>query len=747
LVPVGRSFLVDSGRRRGPVVEEFTVLTRRNRSLVLLVCISLAGAAEPVALGQADIKRDPQLSAAAPALQDFIHFTRIGRYDAAASYARQLLDAKLPATKFVDLVEGSGEQDRFEEALGRAERIPDVESLVAQLRQLYTRGKLDRVRDPQEIKRNIALLTGIAQHKLLGRERLAAAGEYAVPQLLDALLQGADVELSVQAGNLLADMRSQSIIPLCTALPDLDPTGQEKVVDVLARIEYRTSAPFLADLRNSTKSDSVRRACDRALTRLGIGETSVQALYTSLADGYYRQKAELTSFPGEVHQILWTYKPQIGLFMTAIRTEVFHQAMAMRLCERSLTIQGAGNDPALALWLASNFSREIHTPQGYENPAYPSTRRDAMYFAVAAGAPLGQQVLGRALDDKDTPLARRAIAAIEKTAGGAALWGGGARRPLLEALQYPNRRVQYEAALALGSAQPSSGFDGSGRVVPILGSAIRDADARYAVVVTGDNEKYTTLRGVLTGMGYNVLPFGRTLTDLAEPISEAPGIDVIVADLSMEQTAALVSDARATRSLVVTPILAMTSAQGYLELGRQFSRDVTVAVRPQGLGQATIAEAVKDLLETASGGPISGDEARAYSSRCLAVLRDLAVSGNTVFSVADAALPLISALGAMQGPARLDVAEVLARIDQKRAQVAVMDAALNAAGPERIALLGKTADSAKRFGNKLEPRQVDRVIELASTGKGDEATAAAALVGSLNLSNSNLVPLILNQSK
>jgi hypothetical protein len=143
---------------------------------------------------------------------------------------------------------------------------------------------------------------------------------------------------------------------------------------------------------------------------------------------------------------------------------------------------------------------------------------------------------------------------------------------------------------------------------------------------------------------------------------------------------------------------------------------------------------------------VTQEEARDYSARSLQILRDLAVSGNTVFNVADATLSLVSALGEAAGPTRLDVAEVLARIDERRAQVALMDAALNAAADERIALLGKVADSAKRFGNQLEPRQVDRVVELATTAQGAEATAAAALMGSLDLPNENLIPLILGRN-
>ena len=145
------------------------------------------------------------------------------------------------------------------------------------------------------------------------------------------------------------------------------------------------------------------------------------------------------------------------------------------------------------------------------------------------------------------------------------------------------------------------------------------------------------------------------------------------------------------------------------------------------------------------GGPIKPEEARDYATKSLSVLRDLAVSGNTVFDVGDASLSLISALGETNGKMKLDIAEVLARVEQKRAQVALMDSAVAASGDERIALLGKVADSAKRYGNLLEPRQVERALDLAANAPGHEATAAAALVGSLNLSNTNLVPLILQK--
>lgn len=710
---------------------------------VAVPCFAQAPAAPQPRTGAAKEEWDKNVRL----LADFIHYTRINRYDIAAGIARQLMAKNLSASEFVDLVESGGELGRFQDTMARALRQPELEATAAALLKTYDQGKLERVRNADEITRNIALLKGVQRARILARERLAAAGEYAMPQLLQALLNRNDPELQAQAQRLMQDMGQQAVMPLCSALGQLDPASQEIVADILGMLGYRTAVPYLHDVLMSTPAAGVRTACDRALTRIGGAGTGATAdLYRDLAEAFYEERTELTSFPGEPVQLLWGYSPQIGLLPTAIDTAVYHEAMSMRCAERSMALKADGNEAALSLWLAGNFSREIDTPSGYDNPAYPKTRRDAMYWAVTAGAGPSQAVLARALATRDTPLARRAIAAIDQTAGGTVLWGDrGGSAPLRDSLSYPNRRVQYEAALALGKAQPQQGFPGSERVVPILASAIRDAGVRYAVVLATNKEIGEGHRRTLEHAGYTVMPVSASLTELAAPIAESPGIDLIVSSLNGDQTVSLVNEVRASAKLGATPVLALTPPPANIDLARKYTRDAGIAVRPTGLSESQIAEAAAQLVQAASGGPIGTDEAGAYATRALGVLRDLAVSGNTVFDVGDAALPLIAALSDAKGQTRLDVAEVLARINQKRAQVALADGAMGSSGDERVALLGKLADSAKRYGNQLEERQVARVVELASTGPDKEATAAAAVVGSLNLPQRNLIPLILGQ--
>lgn len=736
---------------------------RRVTNSGLLAALMLAASA--FAMSDADarqavapeVKTDQGIKAATDGdlLKDFIHFTRIARYDVAASVGRELLSRNIQPKDFVKLVDSTGEGTRFDETVGRAMRVADLEPLAGAMYKMYETGRLEAARDPNEIAENIAKLTGTVQGRVRASARLKVAGEYAVPQLLTALMDRDNPALRSEAQRVLVDIGSQSVIPLATAMLGGDPAMQERLADVLGLIGHRSALPFLADVRMTSSVSNVKAAAERAMNRIDSGSagSSVAELYIQLANRYYNQTRDVTSFPGEEYQLLWHFQPGMGLTMTGIRSSVYHEAMAMRLAERALQIDATSRE-ALAIWLASNLRREIQQPKNYDNPAYPSDRRDAMYYAVTAGAGPMQAVLARAIDAKDTLLARKSISAIVQTAGSKALVESGAygasgasRQPLVEALTYPNRRVQYESSLAIGGSQPATGFSGSDRVVPTLAAAVREASSKYAAILARDVEQYQAIRKILEGDGYVVLARGGTMAELEGPIAEVPAVDLIVAvDPNPAEFPQLITEVRGTSRTAATPILALTIAEAYPELRRRYDTETNIAVRPMATAPEAISKSAADLVAAASGGPIGTDEARDYAARSLRTLRDLALTRNAILPVEESVLPLIKSLGETTGQTRQDVAGVLALIPQQRAQVALMDAALAASGSERVMLLNQVATSAKRFGNQLEERQVRRVLELARSQDAAESTAAAALAGALNLPNADLLPLILGSS-
>ncbi len=706
-----------------------------------------------------DAKSDALKTTNEQLLDDFAHYVLTANNEMAYSVGEQLLSRNLTNIQMMELVE-SGDVKRFESVVQRAMRAQDggkLQATAGKLLKAYETGKLELARNPDVIAANIkALKDGQARAKLLARQGLVRAGEYAVPQLLATLVQGNDPQHAMEAQSVMIDMGRQAIMPLATALPSVPDAQKEKIARVLGLIPYKQSLPFLADQLASSGNPSVRAECQRAIDRLGGAQGDAAVLYRSLAEAYYGEKSEVTSFPGETHQLLWNYTPNVGLFATAIQTPVFHEAVAMSLLERSMMLEqanGGVSPDTLALWVASNYSREFDTPQGYVNPAYPvegaaaegqKTRRSADYFGVASGPNVAQRVLARAISDHDTPLARRSLAAVEKTAGGrSVLDGGTGRAPLASALTYPNRRVQADAALAIAAAQPMAPFTGSERVVPTLAGTVRGATDLYAAVVTSSVERYQSMRGLLEKSGFKVLPQGAQLADLEGAIAESPAVDLVVgASLSAEKGGQLIMDSRAGVKTAATPILLASSQDVYIDQSYRYASDSTIAVRPIGAGDSAMQETVKNLVQEASGGPITKDEASAYAARSLGALRDLAVSNNPVLRVSEAASSLITALGETSGSTRMEVADVLARIPQDRCQRSIMDAALAAEGTDRVALLGAVSDSAKRFGSFLDERQVTRLVEIAKTAPESEATAAASLMGALNLPNGQILPLI-----
>jgi len=244
---------------------------RLNAALGLATGLTLAAGFAAVALpaaparAQADgVERSPtQL------LEDFIHFVLIANYEVAGGVGRELLASGLSDGEFVDLIDGLRERDRFDKALARAARVEQLEDVAAALETLYRRGKLARSRNPEEIARNIEMLTGQLLQRLIARERLQAAGEYALPQLLDALLDSANPARRAEVTELLVEMGRPIITPLGTALLDLSPEQQELVVSVLGRTEQRTALPYVVELLNQTDADRAREATSRAVAPSG----------------------------------------------------------------------------------------------------------------------------------------------------------------------------------------------------------------------------------------------------------------------------------------------------------------------------------------------------------------------------------------------------------------------------------------------------------------------------------------------
>jgi len=698
----------------------------------LAVLLTLAGPA----LGRPD---------AAEHLEDFVHYARIAKIDLALAHGQALLETGITNAEMAILLDDDRKLlERFQDAISRARFVPELEDLAAQIEIRVERGRLDLARDPVRIAEAITMLAGTFRAQGLARRRLEEAGEYAIPDMLRQITEGSDEGLKLRCEEMIRQIGRQAVTPLCAALADLDPVSQRIVCDLLGEIGWPHAAPFLGEVSvDEMVPGPVREAAARALQRVDGIEGDLSTLYTNLGRQYFDQDESLIAFGQEATNNVWSYDLQSGLESQPVPTAIFSEVMAMRMASKALKIDSA-NGAALSLFVAANLKRENDLPAGARDPVYGENTYTPEFYATVFGSHVCQEVLGMAIDVLDTPLVRDAIAALSHTTGGANLFlTGPGRQPLLEALQYPDRRVRYEAALTLGAARPGQGFPGDFTVVPLLAAAVRTGNQEFGLVVAQDEEDRRVWANQLENLGFTVIGSGADAEAVNPAIAVAVGVDlVLVKKGDAEAARQTVAELRARPKSSATPILILAARVEFADLKRAFSSDAWVHVAQANVDHRAFEAAVDELLQGASGGRMTEAEAEAYAIESLATLRDIAIAGSAAYDIDDAAPALLDALDTRSGGTRMLVARTLALINDDRAQRKLFSAALEASGPEQIELLDRVAESVKRFGDRTEGRHVSGLLDLVAHAGGELAEAAARVHGALNLPTEAAIDLI-----
>ena len=702
----------------------------RTASAALAVSVVLAVAAKAPAQAESD---------PAQLLDDFVHYSLVAKPDLAAANAQALMDSGITDAELARLLdEGKVTLEKFDRAISRAQLVEELTDIVAELARRVEAGRLDLARDKDRIDE------AIQRQKLLAIRRLEAAGEYAVPELLNTITEGRDEQLKAACEEMLLTIGRLAVAPLCQALPNLaDPTGRRIICDLLGEIGYPHAGPFLYELSwDENAPTPVREAAIRAFRRVGGVEAPLSVLYSNLARQYFNGTASLIAYPYESTNNVWKYDAFVGLEPTPVATEIYGRVMAMKNAAAAARID-AGNTDAISLFVAANLKRENDLPAGADDPIYAEARYTPAFYATVFGTDTCMDVLAMALDNVDTPLVRDALAALAYTTGGSNLFAGNRdRQPLLQALQYPDRRVQYEAAMTLGRALPRQHFAGDFAVVPLLASAVRSSNQTFALVLADNDEDRRVISSRLGELGFSVLGAAATVSSLEAVIAEAVGIDLVVIRQGAPETSRQsAADLRILPKTNAAPVLLIAAGVDLPSLKQNYLSDSSVKVSPWASEEAFEA-AIDELLLHAAGGRMDEAEAEIYAIESLQVLRDIAVSGCPAYSVADAESALIDALQLRSGGTRMLVAKILALIESDRAQRTLMDAAFATEGGEQVELLDYVCDSVKAFGQRIEDRHLRALLQLVAQSSGETAEAAARLHGALNLPAAQAVDLL-----
>jgi hypothetical protein len=422
---------------------------------------------------------------------DFLHYTMIGRFDMAKGNAQALLDSNPDPLELLKL---SRENPRGYQILVRVhDHAPDPQmgELSGKILALIERGRFMERTSPKIIAEEVRRLNSTDRGWFIAVDRLRNAGEYAIPFMLDAMIDAmGDPARQGDLANIaraLPQIGKDAIRPLVAASQTTNVPLKAQIVIALGKISYPQSLPYLKYIVENSDSTELQQLAKTSIRQINPAMLSAPAaqLFYDLGEQYYYHAESLAPPADANFANIWFWNPEEEkLHREQVAKGYFNELMSMRSCEWALK-SDAGFGRAIGLWLAAFFKAESTGIKQW--PAYFGEHHaDALVYATTAGVEYLHQALARAVKDNNAFVALGVIEALAKTAGEESLmYQIGPAQPLLQALTFDDRKVRYSAAIAIAEAGPKESFNESKLVTSNLAEALGQT-AQLAATTSGN---------------------------------------------------------------------------------------------------------------------------------------------------------------------------------------------------------------------------------------------------------------------
>lgn len=404
---------------------------------------------------------------------DFLHYTKIGRFDLAKGYAQAVLDSNPDPVQLLSLSEANPKG--YAILLRVVDVAPDAElvDVSRKVLDLIEQGKFLRRSDPKIIIEEIKRLSTTERGWLTAVKRLRNAGEYSIPFMLDAITDNSRKDEWKDIKRALPEIGRDAIRPLVAALQSDDTALKAEIIKALGGISYPQALGYLKYVMEKDASAELRALAAESIKRIDPEALTAPAatLFFRLAEGYYYHAESLQPAEDANFGNIWFWDSAgRRLLREKVDRSYFNELMAMRGCEWALKADPAFGW-AIGLWQAAYFKAES---AGIDMPDYFGTgHADAMTYATTAGPEYLHQALGRAIKDENVYVALGTIEALATTAGEKSLlYRIGTAQPLVWAMSFNDKSVKYSAAIAIAAAGPKEKFAESKLVVANLAQAL-----------------------------------------------------------------------------------------------------------------------------------------------------------------------------------------------------------------------------------------------------------------------------------
>jgi CheY-like chemotaxis protein len=606
--------------------------------------------------------------------------------------------------------------------------------------------------DPKRLARFIKNLSGTPEERSYALAQFRKAGPYAVPPLIEELIQTKDdLDVHNHILDVLARLPKNALPPILAALDIPDTTVRAELLGVLERRADPDAVPGLWYLAGGPNQPSGTRTAARALLArlLGVVPDKLPAPKAGLvqeAERYYRHKVY---FGNPARTPVWRWEGK-GLVEGLVPASKAEEYFGLRYARQALEIDPA-YAPAQVVFLSLALEKAYEQAGGVDRPL--SSLPEVRELLSTVNPELVYAVLERGLKDRRLPVILGALTALGDLQDVRAAAGAGqGTSALIQALYYPDRRVQFAAAETLlrlpGLTEPRDrpAADGSkpapalpampakARVVEVLRRALT-TDAAPKALVAYSNEDYANAvaRGVrAAGFEPVVVRTGRAALRRLE---EAGDIDVILldADLPDPMLPNLVAQLRADINVGLLPLIVTAAPDRLDRVQGLLAPYRNVWVMPETADAATLQQVLPQRITEAVGRPLSDEERKKRAERAIDLLRTLAVGEVRGYDVRPAARAILDALRS-DDLARSGAIEAASRLPGREPQFALATLVLT---PNRDATLRAAAAKAlvrhiQQHGMLLTEAQARALTGLLPTVEDPNLKASVALVlGSL----------------
>jgi hypothetical protein len=405
----------------------------------------------------------------------------------------------------------------------------------------------ERQVDPEEIGGIVdEALSSELDRRINAGMRLKLVGELAVPHLLPHLASQ-DAEKVVYAMFALHRIGPDATHALAAALRSDDARLRGFVAATLGDVADPRAVPALLRARATDADPGVVEKATAALRKIG-GDRALALeapnAYTRLGQRYYANDPTTVSGYEETRN-LWRFEDG-QLVRYEVPAWLYPSQMAEQLALDALEL-APQHRPAKSLLVRALLAQRVEAAAvAAAGGDVPEVLGGAFDLAASQGFQAASDALDASLNKADWDVALEAIRLVARTYGSENL----VRHPLGRALEAPERRVRYEAAIAALHMSPKAGIQNADKVAELAAQAASEEALRQVLVIDDRDDTRSRLLMDLAHGGF-VAAGESSGADGVNRAKASPMLDVVVVRSDLGDHAVTPSHRRHVSSLMV----------------------------------------------------------------------------------------------------------------------------------------------------------------------------------------------------